>query len=158
MLKSNKIICAFMYGAMLAACATPYTDAVSYMQFSDRVYQIRSAGNSSTGKNRIENYALLAAAELCVNQGFSHFSRMTVETDRNDAMLYLPPTSQTTCNNYGGSVMCHTNYSGYGGGPIILTTYDTKIEIYMHKAEENVPVTAYQCSTMINNLATLKEQ
>ena len=156
MLKSNKIICAFMFGGMLAACATPYTDAVSHMQFSDRVYQIRSAGNSSTSKNKIENYALLAAAELCVNQGFSHFSRMAGETDRNDHTIGAGyTTSQSTCNSgHGGSIRCSTNYDS----PTTVTTYNSKIEVYMHKAEENVPATAYQCSTMIDNLATLKEQ
>ena len=155
MFKNYKIIYVFMCGAMLAACATSYKDAVSYMQFSDRVYQIRSAGNSSTSKSKIENYALLAAAELCVNQGFSHFSRMAGETNRNDHTVNMPKTSRSTCNNHGGSISCNTNYHG---GPINATTYDSKIEVYMHKAGENFPATAYQCTTMINNLAVLKEQ
>lgn len=86
------LIRAAIAGAMLAglaACATPtpYQPAIDtpYGFAEQRIepdrYRVTFSGNTITDRETVENYLLLRAAELTLQQGYEYFRVVTRDTD-----------------------------------------------------------------------------
>lgn len=133
----NKTI--IILASLLSACATPYENAVNFMPLNERIVDIRSTGNSSMSRRMIEEYALLAAADICLGGGFSHFSELASDTNTDTKRSLFPPN--TTCHSMGEVLSCNTiNYAA--------TTYSihtTVMRVYFHKRGEEMPPTAFNC-------------
>lgn len=76
---SNKFA-PIVLSVFLVSCATPYSRAISVAHLSDRMVEITSAGNSDTNIARLRDYSKLAAAQMCISNGFSHFAELGSET------------------------------------------------------------------------------
>jgi len=80
---------------LLAACATPTpyqplgargtgaSGGYASEQVAANRFRVLFAGNSLTSRERVETYLLFRAAELTLEQGYSHFSIVDRVTDRN---------------------------------------------------------------------------
>ena len=63
---------------LLAGCATSYqpksyTGGYTDTKLDDDKYRVTFSGNQHTSADRVEEYALLRAAELTLEYGYSHF-------------------------------------------------------------------------------------
>ena len=79
---------------LLAACATPTpyqplgargtgaSGGYASEQIAANRFRVMFAGNSLTSRERVERYLLFRAAELTLEQGFTHFSIVDRVTDR----------------------------------------------------------------------------
>lgn len=78
----KRLIFAIILLPLLFACATPYqkkgfrggwTDS----QISENTFKISFKGNASTKQERVEELALLRAADLTLNNGYKYFILMS---------------------------------------------------------------------------------
>jgi hypothetical protein len=71
--KSNMALCVALSLLPLAGCATNYKDAVSVGQITSDTYRVSARGNGYTDPVQIQEYTLLKAAELTLQNGGTHF-------------------------------------------------------------------------------------
>lgn len=62
----------------LIACATPYQEngfrgGVQATQLNQRMVQIKAGGNAYTSASRIQDFVLLKASEIAIENGFAAF-------------------------------------------------------------------------------------
>ena len=77
-MKIHKVVSAAVVGLTLMGCGTKYQDmgfagGVAAQQMSADVFRIEARGNSYTGKNTVQDYMLLKAAETTKSAGKTHF-------------------------------------------------------------------------------------
>lgn len=83
-----------------AGCATPYqrvgrTGGISETQLAPDIFRITSYGNGYSVRERVSDFALLRAAELAIENGFTHFLVMD-ETSGGRSQTRVTPTTTTT--------------------------------------------------------------
>ena len=77
---NNRSVCVVLTAIVLSACATAYqpkdtlTGGFTETQLAPDAYRIVFNGNSSTSKERAQDFALLRAAELALSAGFPFFT------------------------------------------------------------------------------------
>lgn len=100
----------------LSGCATPYKavglmDGYREIQLATDVYRITFGGNGYTSPERTQDFAMLRASELALQQGFTHFAIID-ERNSQTAHSFTTPGQATTTGSayrYGNQ----TTYSGY---------------------------------------------
>lgn len=105
---------------LLTACATAYqsggfSGGFSEMQMAQDTYRIQFKGNAFTGANETSEMAMLRAAELTLQSGYTHFIVMGAG-DTNERSYYVQPGQTNTSlrpNIYGGYDASSTNVGGY---------------------------------------------
>ncbi|HEY0974748.1 MAG TPA: hypothetical protein VGE57_09670, partial [Solimonas sp.] len=79
--------------ALLAGCATPTpyrpadkpgAEGYSETRVSENRYRVVFAGNTLTASGTVQDYALLRASELTLQQGYDWFELQSRNTDRRD--------------------------------------------------------------------------
>lgn len=106
--------------AALSGCASPYQSSgfgggFSEMQMAQDTYRIQFRGNAFTGADATSEMAMLRAAELTLQSGYSHFVILDA-ADATDTSYYNQPgTTQTTLTpRLGGGYNATSNtYGGY---------------------------------------------
>lgn len=134
---------------ILTGCATPYQSSglsggVSATPLNESVYEIRANGNGYTPASTTKDHALLKSAEICIENGFSHFTPIS-SNQSSLKQTYTNNTYRTNC--YGNS--CTTT----GGSSITVNKPSSNMTIKLFKISENKPDTSYSCSIIFNNLA-----
>ena len=137
----------------VTACATPYqtsgfTGGVSITQLNTSVYDINAAGNGFTGAERVKHFALLRAAETCLDNGFSSFVPIASNASTSTHTLHNN-NYNTTCNSYEYSIDCST----FGGETTTITKPKQNMTVKMFRDEELAPSSAFSCQIIYNNLA-----
>lgn len=103
---------------LLSSCATSYqskgfTGGFSETQLAPDTVQIRFRGNGYTKRERTNDFALLRAAELCLNSSCKYFKVLGGETST-DSYTHVtsggPSYTSGTLTNYGYG---NYGYSGY---------------------------------------------
>ena len=135
--------------AFLGACATPYQEngfmgGVSVTPLNESVYEIRAKGNGYTSASRSKDHALLKSAELCTQNGFTHFIPISQEQSTKKQTI-SNNTYQTSCFGYS----CTTT----GGGSTTFSKPRSNMTIKLFGANDEIPTTAYSCSVIYNSLA-----
>ena len=79
----------------LTSCATPYQESglaggYDEVQLSENSYQISFRGNGYTSRQRAEDFALLRAAELTLENGFTHFMIINEASDTSTNLVFNP--------------------------------------------------------------------
>jgi hypothetical protein len=103
-------IIAVATACLLSACATKYQSAGVTGGFSDTqlapdVFRVTFSGNARTSPDRVQDFALLRAAELCLANNFKYFAVID-SADQSRRRTYVTPgTAQTTgtVNAYGNT-------------------------------------------------------
>ena len=80
---------------LFAGCATQYkadglTGGYSQIQINEKTWQVTFRGNGYTSNNRAQKFAMRRAAEITIEQGFTHF-------------IITQSSSQTTTRESAGS-------------------------------------------------------
>ena len=116
-MKTLTIIAVALLGTLVTACATSYqskgfSGGFEDTQLASDVFRISFSGNAFTSNDRVQNFALLRAAELTLANNFKYFAVIN-STDQSRTETYISPGSATTS----GTVSAYGSYSG-------TTTYD----------------------------------
>ncbi len=133
----------------LTSCATKYqpdgfTGGVSAVQLNESMFEVRSRGNAAVSEGKIKDFALLKSAELCRENGFTHFIPVSEENTTETGTL---DDNSAITNCYGST--CYTS----GGGSYSYSKPRTSMTVKMFNATEEIPSTAYSCLMIFNNLA-----
>lgn len=112
-----------------SGCATKYQSASFTGGFKDTqlapdVFRVSFSGNARTSPGRVQDFALLRAAELCIAGGFPYFA-VVESRDQSRAQRYVTPGSAQTTGTLSG----YGNTAYYSG----TTTYSPAQVNTMHK-------------------------
>ena len=119
-MRASTIIAVTLLGTLVTACATGYqsegfTGGFRDTQLAPDVFRISFSGNAFTSNDRVQDFALLRAAELTLANNFKYFAVIN-STDQSRTETYVSPGSARTSgtvSTYGGTA----HYSG-------TTTYE----------------------------------
>jgi len=104
----KRIIILFVITFLCGACATPYKQASKPSSkgyydtlLQEGVYDISFNGNDETSLKRVKDYALLRAAEVCLENGFVTFSIINSENNsRTESAVITNTTNYNTGYSY----------------------------------------------------------
>lgn len=108
------------FSASLAACSTKYqavglTGGFSETQLAPNVYRVSFRGNALTSTERVHDFALLRAAELCLAGGLKHFVVADAVDQSRVHAITEPATAETR-----GHATFYGDTAAYSG----TTTYN----------------------------------
>jgi len=126
-----RIIGLIVIGLALASCATPYAangllGGYSETALAEDVYRITFKGNAYTSAERVQDFALMRAAELTIEKGYSHFVLLDAASGGRPYSIVTPGQSTTT-----GTATAYGNTATYSGS----TTYTPPVVYSMFKPE-----------------------
>lgn len=142
---------------VLAGCATSYgprgvAGGYADRQLDERTWIISANGNEFTSAERVKDIALLRAAEIGRERGFSHFL-LAYEYSTQDISSYTTPQ---TNNAYAGchEVSCYANSYASGGQAFPSIKHGSRIKVvYLEKGVDEIPLDAVSVSRLWNQLA-----
>lgn len=110
----------------LFGCATPYqkigdTGGYQHLKLAEDVYRVTFLGNGFTEYNRAYDFALLRAAEIGKELGYSHFTVEGQEDCSGTTVVDMGSTSHTS-----GSVYAYGGSASYYG---TTTTQSSKMPV-----------------------------
>jgi hypothetical protein len=85
----------------LTACATGYqakglTGGYRDAQLSENIFMVTFEGNAYTDKDRANGFAMLRAAEITRERGYTHFKILSSQDKDRQGVMFVPSTSSTT--------------------------------------------------------------
>ena len=93
---------------LMTACATSYkpvgvSGGFEETQLAENVWRVRFRGNGYTSSSKVEDYAMLRAAELTITKGYSFFRLEDSRNASSTAYMTTPSTTTTsgTATTYG---------------------------------------------------------
>ena len=100
---------------LFSGCATSYqpkgfTGGFSETRLAPDTFRVRFSGNGRTSTERAEDFALLRAADLSTNAGFSYFSIITSTSGVAQSSFQTPGQSITTVQAQGNGFVGSTTY------------------------------------------------
>lgn len=100
---------------LVAGCSTPYqstglTGGYSQTQLAPDVFRVAFRGNGYTSGERAQDFAMLRAAELALQQGYTHFA-VVDERSSTTAHSFTTAGQATTT----GSAYVYGNHATYSG-------------------------------------------
>lgn len=135
------ILMATAIAAALAGCASGYGaegfgGGFSEMQMAQDTYRIQFRGNAFTGSGATSEMAMLRAAELTLQSGYTHFLVLDAADSVDKSYYTQPGTTYTTLTpRYGGGYSATSNT--YGGYTTPINKPKSEIFIKMVGADGN---------------------
>ena len=126
-MKISNIVVVLCSAALVAACATSYQTASFTGGFKDTrlapdVFRVSFSGNAFTSSDKVQDFALLRAAELTLANDFKYFAVMDSSDQSRTGTIVTPGSAQTS-----GTVSAYGNTANYSGTttymPPQVTTY-----------------------------------
>ena len=101
-----------------AGCATQYkadglTGGYSQIQINEKTWQVTFRGNGYTSKNRAQKFAMRRAAEITLEQDFTHF--IITQSSSQISTMETAGSSTTTGSIDPNSGYFSSNTTNYGG-------------------------------------------
>lgn len=101
----------------LGGCTTGYhkrswTGGYSDIQIQDDIFKITFDGNTNTGSDRAENFALLRSAEVALENGYKYFIIIESRTKTQPEAYTIPAITQTAGSVEGETFQRTTTVSG----------------------------------------------
>jgi hypothetical protein len=101
----KRVMLAIGLALMFGGCATTYHDSgltggYTETRLDENIWTVRFAGNGYTSGGRATDFCMLRCAELCLENGFSHFIIVSAESNASVSTHTTPSTSYTTGNAY----------------------------------------------------------
>lgn len=121
-----------MSGFILSGCATGYHPAgfsggYSETKYSSDTVKISFQGNGYTSASRVQDYALLRAADYTVERGYEYFYILNSSGERSNSLVQTSP-GQIQFNNYSNSATYYNptymNVSKASEGILIKLSHD----------------------------------
>lgn len=125
---------------LVSGCATSYqstglTGGYSETQLAPDVFRIYFRGNGYTSGERAEDFAMLRAADVCLQHGFNCFALLDESSSSSTSAITTPGYAYTT-----GSAYAYGNSATYSG----YTTYSPGQTILIHKPRAGLMIRAFQ--------------
>ena len=145
----------------IVACATPYqkigdTGGFYHLRMDENVFKIGFRGNGFTTYERANDFALLRAAEICKQLGYTHFVLEGQQDRSRTTEVDMGSTSYTS-----GSVYGYGDTASYYG---TTNTYSNTMPVkkpgvelfvrYFDGKPEGRYLEIYEANSVINNLRT----
>lgn len=111
---------------IVTGCATPYQSngfagGYSETQLAPDVFRIHFRGNGYTSGERAQDFAMLRAADLCVQNGFDCFALLDERDSTSTSAISTPGYSYTTGSVYSyGNSATYSGHTVYSPGQTIL--------------------------------------
>ena len=145
--------------ASLAACSTAY-QPYSYfggggykdVQLSENSFKVTVEANGYTSKSQAADLALLRAADLALEKGFSHFV-IVGSADESSGMTYTTPTTTTaniSANKFGATGTAQT----YGGQSFYVVFPTPVLTILAFKEKPAINGMVYDAAITSKSLRT----
>ncbi|ULQ47618.1 hypothetical protein JN531_004860 [Flagellatimonas centrodinii] len=147
----------------LAACATatpyqPLTNGQGYadLRIEPNRHRVTFQGNSATERQTVENYLLLRAAELTIENGFDYFVMDALDTEAD--------TRYTQSVSFGGAFGFYGGFPGNFGSVGLgtsnpVTKYQAQAFVVMYKGDKPADDTrAFNARAVRDSLAPLAQQ
>jgi len=169
MLRKSILVLSFM--ALLGGCASQSVykpaersgaEGYTETKLSENRYRVSFNGNESTGSGKVQDYALLRAAELTLQNGYDWFELANKDIEKKqrqqtsvDSGLDVP---RTTVYQSCGLLTCRTAVAhspGYGVGVATTTTrteYSAQLEVVMGKNPKPSKGDAYDAREVASTL------
>ena len=98
----------FCISVFLTGCASPYQKigyggGYYHQRIKEDAYKVVFRGNGFTERNRAYDFALLRAAEICIQLGYTHFVVEGEEHKTKTTNIDMGSTSYTSGSMYGDS-------------------------------------------------------
>lgn len=107
---------------LLSGCATPYQPqksaygyGYSETQLAENIFSVRFIGSGADGAPVVSDYALLRAAEVTLEHGYTHFGIVDSKDEIKYSSVTVPATTVYTPNIFAGTTTATTS----GGGTYI---------------------------------------
>ena len=125
---------------LLAGCATPYqstgfTGGYSETQLAPDVFRVYFRGNGYTSGERAEDFAMLRAADTCLQHGFTCFALLDERSSTSTSAITTPGYAYTT-----GSAYAYGNSATYSG----QTFYSPGQTVLIHKPQAGLMIRCFQ--------------
>lgn len=142
--------------AILAGCATAYqpsgaTGGFEEMRIDAETYRIRASGNALVSLSRMNDYVLLRASEIALQQGYSHF-RILTSSGRYDTLTTTTPGSVDT-NTYKGKT--YATYTPPTASTTQFPRSEAIVRLMKGKPKEGV---SYEARSVYDSLAPKYKQ
>ena len=126
----KNLITALLVALFCSACATQYgqqgfTGGYKETQLAPDVWRVNVQGNGYTSAERVADFALLRAAELTLDHGYSYFV-VASEQDRTKLMAWNSGTTATVSGNTIFIGPSRTAYLAKPGSTIIIKALKTQ--------------------------------
>lgn len=134
---------------VLAACATSYqpmgfTGGYEETQYAPDVWQVDFRGNGYTSRQRVQDFAMLRAADLTLQSGAKYFVIISA-AGYSSIGSYTTPTTSTTTGNvnfYGNSAYGSSTTTTYGGQTYTYSKAAVQLQIKTFTGKPGPEVTA----------------
>jgi len=156
---------AVLAALLLAACETPYgamglTGGVSETKLTSDTYRITGRGNGYTDPARIQNFVLLRAAELALQNGFTHFAMMDENSRIKRTRAVIPGQVQAntfaTANTFGNTTTVNAITTGTVSPPTVINfekpRTDAVVQFFRSRKAAPAGVLVYDAREINSNL------
>ncbi len=138
----------------VAGCSTPsvtlYADATSAIQMNDKMYLIEASGNDDTSQKRIEIYALLRAADVCLENDFISFALVSEIARTEEISEVVSPPLFLNCI----TGVCFAS----GGGKVTTEkAHNSSIRVLFYKTGEKQREDAFDCQLIEQQLSEYRQ-
>lgn len=133
-----------------AGCATKYQDmgfsgGVAAHQMASDLFRIEARGNGYTGRNVVQDYMLLKAAETTKSNGHTHFRVVDQGDASSTAAIVTPGSAQT---NFSGR-SAYTTFTPATVTPIFKPGADAFIKVFTVQTGQQPPAGAISADEII---------
>lgn len=142
---------------LFSGCATKYqetglTGGFSHSQLGPDIFRVTFQGNGFTRKAQAADFALIRAAELTLENGFSHFIIVQSSDVSMSMTIYTPTQSSTTgsAQRIGGTTLMQANTTTTGGNAIPMHAPGVELLIRCHR--ENSAGTWFDAAFLAKSL------
>lgn len=143
----------------ITGCATPYQklgDTGGYLQqkFSDDCYKVKFHGNGFTERKRVQDFALLRAAEIGQELGYSYLTIEGEEDVSKTSTMDMGSNSYTTGSVYGyGTSKSYTGHTTTYNNSMPITKPSTTIVAKYYESEpEGKHLEIHRVEEVINTM------
>ena len=111
----------FVSGCATSYQSTSFTGGYSETQLAPDVFRVYFRGNGYTSGERAEDFAMLRAADLCLQHGFAFFALLNESSSTSTSAVATPGYAYTTGSAYGyGNSATYSGQTFYSPGQTIL--------------------------------------
>ena len=157
----KRILLAIGLASMFAGCATKYQDSgftggFSETRLDENIWTVRFAGNAYTGRGRTTDFCMLRCAELCLENGYSHFVIASAGSETSTSTHSTPSTSYTTGNAYtsGNMTFGSATTTTYGGNTYTMSKPSNANTIVCFKEKPEGAGIAYSAQFVRESIRT----
>ena len=155
-----KLGCALFLFFVVTGCATPYQSqgfrgGFDETRLQPNVFRVSFVGNAQTSAQTASDYALLRAAELALENGFTHFVVTDSQNQSQSGVFTTPGSSTSTVHAHkmGGQTTGMVNTHHTPGQSILFSKPRSSIIVYMGSQRDFMdPTQVFDAGFVVNSL------